>query len=947
MSIFVTQSIESSVAVLVFARPGPLVDALRALLQEKHLDVFVVDPLFLTPEEAVLIEQQYFYKTCWVFDDSIRGTPQADFVFQFVYQRQEPVVIVMSSLGREEVGFAWEEKKKGDTSLLQHFKKHLPTAKILLALNWFDQPGLFVSPLSFFSDPTAAILQLKSGVETNDVVRHLVNVLLRPHQSDVEDISRAKTFIEEDIRPYVTQRADQTPVRAKTRSPSAVFKQASMRIPEPNPYQEIEDFEIRHREIDVRVFPLFSPKIVNRQRLYEDNITRIKQRSEKQRLLRPVPTNAQLPPMSPPEQLQDAELQPMEKHLEVTIQQLFGSQRQVQRAERLENKVLKTVRVKKKQVRQKKLMIVLSVLLLLGLVAGAAVGSFVVMRAALFSLIVSQAGTENLADQEVWQSGKTKLLVDVLATEIQAYQYVAGAESLPETAAVVSAVRQMQTIHQQRVELQHLSAQSISQVLEKSPGNVFETITALSAQQQTLYSSLSLIQTQLQSISTEFLSDQEQEAVEKILSEIQQTRKQVATFEQIRQLLPAFLAQNERQRVGFVLLDSQELRPSGGLIAGVYLVTLEKGTMIDQQFFTTEQIEGDKTATIPAPDDYKKYLSPTTLPLIDAGWGPDFTDTATTLNGMLEHSLGRKADVLMGVTANTLQEVIAKTEPLTVAQSNETLTDKNFFERIENHPDSKYLQTVFVALLEKLLTDPSQATKALSVISNEFQTGQAFIVSSEPTENDVLNSLGWAGQVSTPQCPSQLGSDNCQISTIYQLESNVGLNKVGSVISRAIQHTVQVGKDEIRHKRIINYTNEATSNRWPSGPYKNYLRLYLPTDAEIVMVRIGDTIVDQKLIEKSTDKGRQVVGFLVEVPIESTVPVMVEYRQKFTYSAGSGFAFFDQKQAGTKPEDYTLTISPQDGLQAGVIAPKAELKNGQIIFKQNREKHQFVGVKFR
>jgi len=919
MSIFVTQSIESSVVVLVFARPSRAVELLRASLEEKHLDVLVVDPLLFSSKEAKLLERQFFYKTCWIFDDTIKGTSQADLIFQFVCQREEPVTILMSSLGSEDLNDSWMSKKSGDRAILQHFKKNVRTAKILVAINWFDQPSLFVSPLSFFTDTIAATLRLKSGVDTKEVISYLVKILVRPHQQDLEDISKTKVFSTSEASQFVLHDQITTP----TQSHASLSRKDRSALPEPNHHQEIDDFETRHREVGVRVLPVSSPIIPNRQRLYEDNITRIKRRTQKQRLLRPVPAKAHLPQMSLPTPLQVGELQPLEKHLEVTIQQLFGTQRQAQRVDRMEQKVSKTVRVKKKQVRQKNLMIFLGFLVFLGVLAGTLVGSFIVMRTTLFGLIVSQAESENLADQAVWQSWKTKTLVDVLATEIQVYQFVGGADSLPETAAVVSAVRQMQTIHQQRVELQQQSFQSVSQVLGKSPGDVFETITALSAQQQTLYSSLSLIQTQLQSISTEFLSDTEQGAVEKILGEIQQTRKHVATFEQIRQLLPGFLAQDERRRIGIILLDSQELRPSGGLIAGVYLVTLEKGTVIDQQFFTSQQIEGDKSAIIPAPEDYKKYLSPTTLPLVDVGWGPDFTDTATIVNGMLERSLGRKADVLLGLTANTLQEIVGQSGPLLISKTSETITNKNFFERLESHPESEYLSEIFVTLIERLLAQPAQASQALSTISEELQTGQAFLVSSQPTENDVLNSLGWAGQVSSPQCPNQLGSEKCQISTIYQLESNVGLNKIGSLIKRKIQHTVQIGKDQIRHKRLITFVNESKTTRWPSGLYKNYLRFYLPEDAEITMVRVGDTIVDQSTINKSKDKNRQVVGFLVEVPIDSSLQVSIEYSQKFKYTAGSGFAFFDQKQAGTQPEDYVLTISPQDGLQAGVVAPKA------------------------
>ncbi len=908
----------------------------------------MVDPLKFTDRQASEFNHQSFYKICWLFDDTLKGTVSADLIFQFLFGREEPIITLTATLGREDPSSSWKEKKQGDQVLIDHLKKNLPTARIVVAVNWFDLPDLFVSPLHFFVDAQTASKELESGVEASDVVEELSRVLIRPHRQGTDLIEKNRRFTPDQLEKYfVVRQPAPSPSREEEKRVSAVEQPLETTFTLVHQQLLEEDtLDLLHQELDIQVIPVPPPRIANRQRQYEENISRIKQRYRKQQILNPVARKAKAPAPPLPE-VPKNELQPIERHLEATIQQLFGSQRQEQRVERLQKKVQKTVRAQRKQVRQKRAMKGLSVLIALLIVVGTIVGSFVVMRASLFQLILSQASSENLADQEVWQDWKTQALVNALATEIQAYQMVGGAESLSETAAVVSAVRQMQTIHQLRQELKQLGEQSVAQVLGKQPGDVFETVTALAAQQQTLYSSLSVIQTQLQSISTEFLADNEKEAIEKILGEIQQTRRQVATFEQIRQLLPAFLAQNERRRVAIVLQDSQELRPSGGVISGVYLVTLEKGTVIDQQFFTPAQIEGNKTASLPAPADYKKLLHKDTLQIIDAGWGPDFTETANTLNGLLDHTLGRKADLMVGVTTNTLHDIIEKTGPLALDGTRETLTDKNFYERLESHQEAGYLETVFVTLFERVLKEPTQASQALSVISNELQTGQAFLVSAQPTENDVLNSLGWAGQVSTPQCPSLLGTEGCQISTIYQLESNIGLNKIGSMIERKVDHTIEVGKNQLRHKRQLTLTNQASTNRWPSGPYRDYLRFYLPADAELVMIRVGDTILDLKTLEKGQDKGGQFVGFLVEVPIKSSLNISLEYRQPFAYIAGTGVAFFDQKQAGTLPDDYTLTIVPQDGLQPSVIAPKAEIVNGKVVFQLPREKHQFVGIKFR
>jgi hypothetical protein len=277
MSNFVTQSVESSVAILVFARPGPVLEQLRSQLQAKGLDVLVVDPLHFSDEEAALLDHQFFYKSCWIFDDSIKGNAQADAVFQFLYNRAEPAVIVTSTLGAEDVSEAWAEKKRGDTQLLQHFKRNIPSACVIVAINWYDQPDVFVSPCSFFVDATTAAHRIKSGVQTKDVVTAVVQRLIRPHQPGQEDLSKVRSFSEQEISSYVIHERSELNRQQKLQIdepqpaiPEEVLEQLEEIAQAPQAptawyqgvdvYQELEDFEARHREHPVQVFPLASRK---------------------------------------------------------------------------------------------------------------------------------------------------------------------------------------------------------------------------------------------------------------------------------------------------------------------------------------------------------------------------------------------------------------------------------------------------------------------------------------------------------------------------------------------------------------------------------------------------------------------------------------------------------------------------------------------------------------
>ncbi len=909
MSIFVTQAVDSLVTVLVFARPSPITEALQAALKKKQLDVLFVDP-FVVSEKGLQKYQQPYYKICWIFDDTIKGTSQADLIFRFLFSREEPLIILTAIVSKNSSNPEWEKKREGDERLLQHFKEFLPFCQTFVVVNLIDQPDLFVSPATFLTTSRERS-EFKEGVVVADVVPKLIQALLRPHRAHLEKIEGKHPFQTSDLE-----------------------------LPKPRPLDSEFEERLDHTS-HIQVIPLSNPKIPNRQKLYEENISKIKHRYTKQKLLRPISYPMRLPTSG------GETLKPFEQHLEMTIQHLFGSQRTEQRESRFQKKALKTVKTRQRQGRQKWVMKGLVVLVVLLVVFLGSLASFFGLRSLLFRMIMTQSSGQNLSDQPTWQSPWTKILLNVLATETQIYQMVTGQDSLSETVVVVSAARQMQTIHQQRQQLGELMEKAVSQVMGKTPGNALETVSELELQQQTLYSTLSVIQTQLQSIPTEFLTEQQNNVIEKILDEIQQTRRQVATFEQVHQLLPSFLAAEERRRIAVVVQDSQELRPSGGIVVGVYLVTLEKGAIIDQQFYDETQIEALNTGIIQAPADYQKYLNTTNMTFLNAGWTPDFTETSTIVNNYLDRNLGRKADFIVGINTLTLQQLLEKTGPVQIEKTGEQITAKNLFERLEAHPEAEYLKSVFATTLKNIFTQPPQMVQALSVFANELQDGRVFLVSAQPTENDVLNSLGWAGQVSIPQCPGQLAVEKCQVSTIYQVESNIGLNKIGQFITRQVEHDIRVGKTATLHQRMVIFTNKATTTRWPSGAYRNYLRFYLPTDSVVKGIRIDGKPLDLQTIDREMVKTGQVIGFTVDIPIQSTVKVLLEYQQPFVYSPGVSFAFFDQRQAATQVENYTLTVTSEDGLQPTVIAPKAVVQGNKIVFQQAGDKHQFIGIKFR
>src|SRR5690606_13599720 len=121
-----------------------------------------------------------------------------------------------------------------------------------------------------------------------------------------------------------------------------------------------------------------------------------------------------------------------------------------------------------------------------------------------------------------------------------------------------------------------------------------------------------------------------------------------------------------------------------------------------------------------------------------------------------------------------------------------------------------YQQTNKIALARALLDSAEEAELFMSV--------------NNPEAEEVLQTLGWTGELLTPDCPTPFNGQNCVVDTVMQVEANVGVNKANQYITREISHDVELLNDVARHTRTITFTNEAQSEAWPAGEYKTYLR---------------------------------------------------------------------------------------------------------------------------
>lgn len=360
--------------------------------------------------------------------------------------------------------------------------------------------------------------------------------------------------------------------------------------------------------------------------------------------------------------------------------------------------------------------------------------------------------------------------------------------------------------------------------------------------------------------------------------------------------LPDLLSLNATSKYLILIQDNTELRPTGGFLGQFALVTVENGHIVDTQILDTFSTDSQLHGQIDPPPDLKTALGESNWFFRDANWDPDFRETARRAIWFTEKELSVSPDHVIAINLSLYLQLLSITGPINGVDS------KNFYSQYlaRIKPDSSqpnFLVELSQEILNRLKSPTSdQTNRLISLIISSLDSRQIFIYS--PSSQPRLNVIGWSGGLISPLCRSAL---TCVNDYIYQVDANVGINKADAFINRQTSVLTTLAPKTVNSILKITYTNTSTQNAWPSGTYKNYLRLYLPPDSQIDSVSLPYSI--------SPQHGFLALGAQVEVSPNTSTLVEVKYHRPLPDTQRFHYQLDFSNQPGVSPYPVTVTIN--------------------------------------
>jgi hypothetical protein len=398
--------------------------------------------------------------------------------------------------------------------------------------------------------------------------------------------------------------------------------------------------------------------------------------------------------------------------------------------------------------------------------------------------------------------------------------------------------------------------------------------------------------------------------------------------------LPWLLGMDAPRTYLLLVQNNHELRPTGGFIAAVGRVSVDKGRLTELDFTDSYQFYSEKSTYPPAPLPMREHMAIELLVMRDANWSPDFPTSAQMARAFYAQETGIQADGVFTIDLNAVKLLVGALGELTVPGADEPITGENIEEQVIQFweqpigADSAigdnwdmewfnrrkdFMPAIAKAALERVQSGADYgALLAAAQMAMDARAIQGWV--NNPQVQSVLHEARWDGGLQPAS-----GADFLAV-----VDTNMGYNKVDAAIQRALTYSVTWPEAASADSRglatvTITYSHPITTPDPGCDPsprygttyadmiarcYFDYVRVYAPAGSELVTAKgmTGETITSRRG-ESGT---QEFAGFFV-------LPPAGEQQVSFTYHLPAGmtaenYRLILQRQSGTQPLPVQINV---------------------------------------
>lgn len=450
---------------------------------------------------------------------------------------------------------------------------------------------------------------------------------------------------------------------------------------------------------------------------------------------------------------------------------------------------------------------------------------------------------------------------------------------------------------------------------------------------------------------------------------IDKARDVVDTSQKLLALYPRISGYRKEQTYLVLLQNSMEIRPTGGFIGSLLLVTIADGKVQSIEVQDVYSVDGQLKGHIDPPMPIREILGQEHWYLRDSNWHPDFVQSAQRAAWFYEKETEIHPDGVIAVSLPFVLDLLKATGPIELIDFNERISESNFYAKslvytqTDFFPGSTqkkdFLGALIHAMLTKLTTDSSVSSEILfSAVSHAIKSKDIQFYFEDAELQELVRHWQWDGGLDLSSCTPIDATVHCTGDGVGLVQANLGVNKINYFTStEALSHISIFADGTVEHALTVNIKNNAPTQTDGGGVYESFLRVLVPLDAVFIDATLDgvdipvrdDAATIHPVSYFRTQIDESVREYQIPVPVAPGVErqLMVRWsREQLLPILGSReYQVNVRKQPGVQAFPWHVVVDYPNSWQAAADAQFAN--SGKVEYNTSLDTDKSVRVSFR
>ncbi len=426
-------------------------------------------------------------------------------------------------------------------------------------------------------------------------------------------------------------------------------------------------------------------------------------------------------------------------------------------------------------------------------------------------------------------------------------------------------------------------------------------------------------------------------------------QNQITTSISLIQILPLALPGNEDTRYLIVVNDNNELRPAGGYLQSVGLLTFTGNRLMDQSFTSSKVVDEQSDGSVQSPEIIERLLGDSTWNFSQSNYSSDYPETARQVSWFYDKIYGVKTDGVISINLSFYEKLLGLIGPITV--NNTELTSQNLRQQIydASTKDNDLLTQLTQVIFNNITAQKYPASAIFrSVLDSVLNTDVQLYLKNEKAEA-ILSKSNYDGGLKPATCPP-LFNQNCLSDTFHVNEANYSSNKSNLFEQKDIQYNVALNTDGSINYRVgisLVYANLPLPLR--NKLQKTYFNIYSPVNTKLVSVSLDDEPVDPARYTFLDKYGLKELGLYTTYLLNGNhrLEINLVTENKFALTGPSlNYSINTYGQPGSTQTSQSIQISYPDKLNPVYLSAPATVSKGLAIFPSQIQSNSVTSVGF-